>query len=182
VIAFGTVTAGNFSLKSSTNILKPGFYSDLTVTVADATSSSAAGLTTVVANQKIGWYYAGQLLGNVTAGAGNDVIAVGPSSSGAVIQTGAGSDTVIVGAFGGSANLTSTVSDFALGVDQLKINGQTVTSANLSSYLLASSHAVGAGSQLVLDLDGAGASTTSYTLNLTNVIYNTANMNTVFGI
>jgi len=62
----------------------------------------------------------------------------------------------------------------------VKVNGQTVTSANLSNFVTAS--ASGSDTRLVIDLDGAGAGATTYTLTLTGVTFNSANTATIFGI
>ena len=179
-IGFASVSAGNFTLKAATNILKPGFYNDLTITVSDATSTASSGQTTVFSDYKLGWYYASQSLGNVTGGAGNDLIMAGTSPSGTTIQTGAGNDVVTVGGFGYSSNLTKAISDFTLGSDLVKVNGQTVTAANLSSFVTAS--ASGSSTLLSIDLDGAGAGTTRYNLTLTGISYDPTNTATIFGV
>lgn len=119
---------------------------------------------------------------------GDDMILLGSmaSSTGATtIQTGLGSDTVSVGkgGYASTTNLTATVSDFTLGVDKVAVRGQTITTANLSSYLAAGTGATaGGGTKLVIDLDGAGSGTTNYTLFLSGVAYDAANMNRVFGV
>ena len=179
-IAFGKFVAGNFTLTTGGNILKPGYNDDLTFSVTDATSGASAGQTTVIANQKLGWYYSGQDLGNVTGGAGSDLFMLGSSQSGSTVQTGAGNDVVTVGGFARTNNLSKSISDFTLGTDVVKVNGQTVTNANLSSFVTAS--ASGSNTQLVIDLDGAGAGSTTYSLTLTGLTYNAANVATIFGV
>jgi len=179
-IGFASVSAGNFTLKAATNILKPGFYNDLTITVSDATTTASSGQTTVFSDYKLGWYYASQSQGNITGGSGNDLIMAGTSPSGTTIQTGAGNDIVTVGGFGFSSNLTKAISDFTLGSDLVKVNGQTVTAANLSSFVTAS--ASGSSTLLSIDLDGAGAGTTRYNLTLTGISYDPTNTATIFGV
>ena len=179
-IAFASVTAGNFSIKAATNILKPGFYSDLSITVTDATSGASQGQTTLFTDYKMGWYYGSQALGDVTGGAGNDNFILGTSTASSRVQTGAGNDIVTVGGFGLTSGLSKIISDFTVGTDTVKVNGQTVTSANLSNFVTAS--ASGSDTRLVIDLDGAGAGATTYTLTLTGVTFNSANTATIFGI
>lgn len=187
-IAFGDFAAGNFSLSAAMNVVAPGYYSDLKITVVDTSTGASAGQVSVLQNQKLGWYWLGQAQGNTNGGNGNDTILLGSmaSSTGATtIQTGLGNDTVSVGigSFSGTTNLTATVSDFTLGQDKLAVRGQTITAANLSNYLTSATGATaGGGTKLVIDLDGAGSGTTNYTLFLSGVAYDAANMNRVFGV
>ena len=198
VIGFGDFAAGNFSLVSAYNVVAPGYYNDLKITVVDTSTGSSAGQTTVLQNQKLGYYWLGQAQGNTNGGNGDDVILLGSmaSSSGATtIQTGLGNDTVSVGTggFSSTTNLTATVSDFTLGQDHVAVRGQTITATNLTQYLTSYTTATApgtssAGTKLVIDLDGSGAGTTSYTLFLSGVNLSGTStdqlnlMKTVFGV
>ncbi|EIJ44428.1 autotransporter adhesin protein [Herbaspirillum sp. GW103] len=115
---------------------------------------------------------------------GNDDIALGATRYGAAtfVQTGAGQDKIIVGSFGHNDNLSATVGDFTLGVDKVEVFNQTLTLANLSRFVTASAGANANDTRLTIDLDGAGPGTVTYTLMLQNVMYNSANTASIFGL
>ncbi|MFZ9179940.1 MAG: hypothetical protein ACO21V_12100 [Limnohabitans sp.] len=199
IIGFGDFAAGSFSLTAAANILAPGFYNDLTVTVTDTSSGASKGQTTVVQNQTLGWYWAAAVLGNTNGGNGDDTLILGPTGSsgaGATIQTGLGNDIVQVGGYGATANLTATISDFLLGTDRVAINGQlpsslVANSANnyYTKYIASGTGGINSntGTKLVIDLDGGGAGTATYTLSLPGVVYdanhfNNTTLKTIFGI
>ncbi len=117
-------------------------------------------------------------------GAGNDDILLGATrfSAATFVQTGAGDDRIIVGSFGRSANLAATVTDFTLGADKVQVFNQNLTAANLSSFVTASAGVNPNDTRLIIDLDGAGPGTLTYTLMLQNVVYNSVNTATIFGV
>lgn len=143
------------------------------------------GQTTIVQNQAMGWYWVPQKLDSMSGGAGDDQIQLAVTAGGAntVVQTGQGKDTLMLGGFGttDSSRLVATVSDFTLGQDKVKVFGQNVTKDNLNTFATASAYNTSS-TKLVVDLDGAGAGTTSYTLYLQNVAYNPSNTHTIFGV
>lgn len=163
--------------------LAPGLYSDLTIT-ASRVGGSDPGQTTAVQGLKLGWYWAAQSAGDIAGGNGNDDIALGATRHGAAtfVQTGAGQDKIIVGSFGRNDNLSATVGDFTLGVDKVEVFNQTLTLANLSRFVTASAGANANDTRLTIDLDGAGPGTLTYTLMLQNVMYNSANTASIFGL
>ncbi|WP_343726042.1 hypothetical protein [Herbaspirillum huttiense] len=67
--------------------------------------------------------------------------------------------------------MIATVSDFTLGQDKVAVFAQNVTKDNLSTYVQASFYNTSS-TKLVVDLDGAGAGNTVYTLYLQNLAYN----------
>lgn len=183
VLAFDEVAAGDFSISLPAGSLPPGLYSDVTVT-ASRSAGSGLGQSTAVQGLKLGWYWAAQLAGDILGGNGNDEIALGSTrfSTATFVQTGAGQDKVIVGSFGRTDNLAATVGDFTLGVDKVEVFNQTLTQANLSRFVTASAGANPNDTRLVIDLDGAGPGTLTYTLMLQNVVYNSVNTATIFGV
>lgn len=185
VIAFSEVMAGDFSLTTPANILAPGMYHDLTITATNISNGVNNGQTTVLQNQTLGWYWVPQRLDSLSGGAGDDQIPLSVTSGGinTVVQTGQGKDTLILGGFGisDSSRLVATVSDFTLGQDKVTVFGQSVTKDNLDTFVKASAYSTSS-TKLVVDLDGAGAGTTSYTLYLQNVAYNPSNTHTIFGV
>ncbi len=183
VLAFGEVTAGDFSVTLPAGALAPGLYRDLTVT-ASRSDGAALGQSAVVQGLKLGWYWAAQSAGDILGGNGNDEIALGSTrfSTATIVQTGAGQDKIIVGAYGRTENLSATVSDFTIGVDKVGVFNQTITQANLSSFVRASAGANPNDTRLIIDLDGAGPGTQSYTLMLQNVVYNNLNTASIFGL
>ncbi len=183
VLAFDEVAAGDFAIRLPAGSLAPGLYSDLTIT-ASRVGGSDPGQTTAVQGLKLGWYWAAQSAGDIAGGNGNDDIALGATRHGAAtfVQTGAGQDKVIVGAFGARENLSATVGDFTLGVDKVEVFNQTLTLANLSRFVTASAGANANDTRLTIDLDGAGPGTLTYTLMLQNVMYNSANTASIFGL
>lgn len=62
-----------------------------------------------------------------------------------------------------------------------EVYGQTITKDNLNTFVTASAYNTSS-TKLVVDLDGAGAGGTSYTLYLQNVAYNPGNTHTIFGV
>ncbi len=184
VIVFGEVSAGDFSLTTPANVLAPGMYHDLTITATNASAGINNGQTTTVQNQTLGWYWVPQRLDSMSGGAGDDQIQLAVTAGGAntVVQTGQGKDTLMLGGFGttDSSRLVATVSDFTLGQDKVKVFGQTITKDNLNTFVTASAYNTSS-TKLVVDLDGAGAGGTSYTLYLQNVAYNPSNTHTIFG-
>lgn len=185
VILFNEVKAGDFSLTTPANILAPGMYHDLTITATNISNGVNNGQTTIVQNQTLGWYWVPQKLDSLTGGAGDDQIQLAVTTGGinTVVQTGQGKDTLTLGGFGttDSTRLVATVSDFTLGQDKVKVFGQTITKDNLNTFVTASAYNTSS-TKLVVDLDGAGAGTTSYTLYLQNVAYNPGNTHTIFGV
>jgi len=185
VIVFGEVSAGDFSLTTPANVLAPGMYHDLTITATNASAGINNGQTTIVQNQTLGWYWVPQRLDSMSGGAGDDQIQLAVTAGGAntVVQTGQGKDTLMLGGFGttDSTKLVATVSDFTLGQDKVKVFGQTITKDNLNTFVTASAYNTSS-TKLVVDLDGAGAGGTSYTLYLQNVAYNPGNTHTIFGV
>ncbi len=185
VIVFGEVNAGDFSLTTPANVLAPGMYHDLTITATNTSAGINNGQTTIVQNQALGWYWVPQKLDSMSGGAGDDQIQLAVTAGGAntVVQTGQGKDTLMLGGFGttDSSRLVATVSDFTVGQDKVKVFGQTITKDNLNTFATASAYNTSS-TKLVVDLDGAGAGTTSYTLYLQNVAYNPSNTHTIFGV
>ncbi|WP_253907104.1 hypothetical protein [Herbaspirillum rubrisubalbicans] len=185
VIVFGEVKAGDFSLTTPANILAPGMYHDLTITATNTSAGINNGQTTIVQNQTLGWYWVPQKLDSLSGGAGDDQIQLAVTSGGAntVVQTGQGKDTLMLGGFGtnDSSRLVATISDFTLGQDKVNVFGQTVTKDNLNDFAKASAYNTSS-TKLVVDLDGAGAGSTVYTLYLQNVAYNPGNTHTIFGV
>ncbi|BEV16370.1 hypothetical protein HBDW_31580 [Herbaspirillum sp. DW155] len=185
VILFDEVKAGDFSLTTPANILAPGMYHDLTITATNISNGLNNGQTTILQNQTLGWYWVPQKLDSISGGAGDDQIQLAVTTGGinTVVQTGQGKDTLTLGGFGttDSSKLVATVSDFTLGQDKVKVFGKTVNKGNLDSFVKASAYDTSS-TKLVVDLDGAGAGTTSYTLYLQNVAYNPNNTHTIFGV
>jgi len=122
-------------------------------------------------------------MGNLIGGNGNDGMLLGASQTTTpfTVTTGAGADTLTLGAFGKSSNLTATVTDFQLGLDKVQVWGQSITSANLSSFASATASDSGRSTTLTVDLDGVRGGL-SYTLQLQNVAFNAANTQTIFGV
>ncbi|WP_051156314.1 hypothetical protein [Herbaspirillum huttiense] len=185
VIVFGEVKAGDFSLTTPANVLAPGMYHDLTITATNTSAGVNNGQTTVVQNQTLGWYWVPQKLESLKGGAGDDQIQLSVTAGGAntVVQTGIGKDTLVLGGFGtsDSSRLVATVSDFTLGQDKVAVFAQNVTKDNLGTYVQASSYNTSS-TKLMVDLDGAGAGNTVYTLYLQNLAYNPGNTHTIFGV
>ena len=185
VLAFDTVKAGNFTLTSAANLLAPGVYDDLSVTATNITAGNNNGATTSVAGLKLGSFWAAQALGDTRGGNGDDHILLGATKKGVntLIQANGGHDTFTLGAFGKQGNFAATVTDFSLGVDKLAVFGKNVDALNLDKFVKEVAPLQGgAGTRLVIDLDGAGAGTQTYTLQLHNVAYNPANTHTLFGV
>lgn len=184
IVAFDEVAAGDFSISIPSGILPAGMYRDINITASLSTGSSSPGQSTAVQGLKMGWYWAQQSAGDIVGGNGNDDIMLGATrfSAATIIQTGAGDDRIIVGSFGRSENLSATVGDFTLGVDKVRIFNQDLSAANLSRFVTASAGPTANDTRLVIDLDGAGPGTLTYTLHLQNVVYNAANTNTIFGV
>ncbi|NQE49690.1 hypothetical protein [Herbaspirillum rubrisubalbicans] len=182
LLAFDEVAAGDFSISLPVGSLPPGLYRDLNIT-ASLSSGSNLGQSTTVQGLKLGWYWAGIATGDIVAGGANDEIMLGETrSSTTMIQTGAGDDKIIVGSFGRTENLIATVGDFVLGVDKVQVFNQTITQANLSSFVKAGVGPTPTDTRLLIDLDGAGPGTLTYTLTLQNVLFNSANTATIFGV
>ncbi|MBG7620613.1 hypothetical protein I5R65_14175 [Herbaspirillum sp. AP02] len=185
IVAFDQFAAGDFSLTTPANVLAPGMYKDLSISATNLTSGVNNGQTTVVKDQSLGWYWVPQNLDGILAGGGDDVIPLGVTSKGidTLIQTGVGKDTVMVGAYGNTnvAKMVATVTDFTLGQDKVAVFGQTVTKANLDTFVKASSYN-NVSTKLLIDLDGPGSGTTSYTLYLQNVAYHPNSVATIFGV
>jgi len=183
VLAFDEVAAGDFSISLPAGLMAPDLYRDVTIT-ASRSEGNALGQSTAVQGLKLGWYWAAQLTGDIAGSNGNDDILLGATRNGAAsfIQTGAGQDKVIVGSFDRTDNLAATVGDFVLGVDKIEVFNQTLTLANLSRFVTASAGANPNDTRLMIDLDGAGPSTLTYALTLQNVVYNSANTATLFGV
>ncbi len=183
VVAFDEVAAGDFSISIPAGALPAGLYRDVNIT-ASLSSGSALGQSTTVQGLKLGWYWAQQSAGDIVGGAGNDDILLGAMrfSTATLVQTGAGDDRIIVGSFGRSANLAATVTDFTLGADKVQVFNQNLTAANLSSFVTASAGVNPNDTRLIIDLDGAGSGTLTYTLMLQNVVYNSINTATIFGV
>ncbi|MET3434112.1 hypothetical protein ABIC71_003619 [Herbaspirillum seropedicae] len=173
-----------FTLQAASNLLAPGLYRDLTATVTNVTEGSIHnGQTSVIKDASLGWYWVGQGMGNLIGGNGNDGMLLGASQTTTpfTVTTGAGADTLTLGAFGKSSNLTATVTDFQLGLDKVQVWGQSITSANLSSFASATASDSGRSTTLTVDLDGVRGGL-SYTLQLQNVAFNAANTQTIFGV
>lgn len=186
IMAFGKFKAGDFSLKAPANILEPGLYKDVRFVVTNITDGVNNGQTLWIKNHTVAWYWIPQSLRDLTGGAGDDVIPLGATEKGqgTNIQTGAGKDTLIVGDYRNATDkskLAATITDFYLGQDKVSIFGQTVTKANLDSFVKASSFG-GLSTKLAIDLDGAGPGTTIYNLYLQNVAYNPNSIATIFGV
>ena len=185
VLAFDTVKAGNFTLASAANLLAPGVYDDLSFTATNITAGNNNGATASVGGLKLGSFWAAQSLGDTRGGNGNDTILLGATKNGAntLIQTNGGYDTLSLGAFGKKGNFAATVTDFSLGVDKLAVFGKNVDALNLDKFVKEVAPIQGGtGTRLVIDLDGAGAGTQTYSLHLQNVAYNPANTHTLFGV
>ncbi|RAN44827.1 hypothetical protein RB25_20025 [Herbaspirillum rubrisubalbicans] len=75
-----------------------------------------------------------------------------------------------------------SVTDFTLGADKVQVFNQNLTAANLSSFVTASAGVNPNDTRLIIDLDGAGSGTLTYTLMLQNVVYNSINTATIFGV
>ncbi|ONN63988.1 hypothetical protein BTM36_24220 [Herbaspirillum sp. VT-16-41] len=186
IMAFGKFKAGDFSLKAPANTLEPGLYKDVRFVVTNISDGVNNGQTLWIKNHTAAWYWIPQSLRDLTGGAGDDVIPLGTTEKGqgTNIQTGAGKDTLIVGDYRNATDkskLAATITDFYLGQDKVSIFGQTVTKANLDSYVKASSFG-GLSTKLAIDLDGAGPGTTIYNLYLQNVQYNPNSIATIFGV
>ncbi|WP_180937459.1 hypothetical protein [Herbaspirillum seropedicae] len=185
LLAFNQFAAGDFKLDTPANVLAPGLYKDLSIVATDVTGGPSNGQSTAIGGQTLAWYWVPQSLPNLTAGAGDDLIPLGATANGlnTVVQTGVGKDTLVVGAFGvnDAARLTASVSDFTLGLDKVSVAGQTVTAANLDSFVTASA-ATGGATKLSVDLDGAGPGSLTYTLVLQNLPYAQSNTHTIFGV
>lgn len=185
----------SFTLQAAPNLLAPGLYRDLTVTVTNITEGSIHnGQTSTIKDVSLGWYWAPQYMGNLTGGNGNDGMLLSPPEPLTVPQvtTGAGADTLTVGGFGRSGakdaagnwiNFSATVTDFQLGLDKVQVWKQNITADNYRSFVSSvGATADGRGTALVVDLDGAGAQRQTYTLTLQNVRYDAANTHTIFGV
>ncbi|ONN66142.1 hypothetical protein BTM36_13050 [Herbaspirillum sp. VT-16-41] len=185
VLAFDTVKAGNFTLASAANLLAPGVYDDLSFTATNITAGNNNGATASIGGLKLGSFWAAQSLGDTRGGNGNDTILLGATKNGAntLIQTNGGYDTLSLGAFGKKGNFAATVTDFSLGVDKLAVFDKNVDALNLDKFVKEVAPIQGGmGTRLVIDLDGAGAGTQTYSLQLQNVAYNPANTHTLFGV
>ncbi|MDR6584056.1 hypothetical protein [Herbaspirillum frisingense] len=186
IMAFGKFKAGDFTLSTPANMLAPGLYKDFMIIVTNISDGVNNGQTTWIKDQTVAWYWIPQSLKDLAGGAGDDVIPLGVTANGqgTNIQTGPGKDTLVVGNFTNAADtskLAATITDFYLGQDKVAIFGQTVTKANLDSYVKASSYG-GLSTKLTIDLDGAGPGTTTYSLYLQNVQYNPNSIATIFGV
>ncbi|WP_075257213.1 hypothetical protein [Herbaspirillum camelliae] len=174
-----------FTLQAASNLLAPGLYRDLTATVTNVTEGSIHnGQTSAIKDASLGWYWVGQGMGNLIGGNGNDGMLLGASQTATpfTVTTGAGADTLTLGAFGKSSNLTATVTDFQLGLDKVQVWAKSITSADLSSFVTSAVASDGGRSTtLTVDLDGVKGGL-SYTLQLQNVAFNTANTQTIFGV
>ncbi|MGY0196162.1 beta strand repeat-containing protein [Leptothrix sp. BB-4] len=183
LLAFGDTTtdAGGtvrYALTIPGSSVAPGFHDDVTITA----SSRATGATRTLSHQTLGWFWAGQAMGDVSGGAGNDVIPLGQTAA-ATVRTGDGQDTVLVGAYGMASGLSASVADFTPGTDLVAIQGQAVNPASLSSFVVgATSTGSGRDTTLVLDLDGAGVGATTYALTLSNVPAGPAVGHLLFGL
>lgn len=152
-------------------------------------------------NLALGYYWVPQKLENVKGGDGDDEMLLGTTNitgdnKTIYIQTGAGKDVLTVGKFSAAgANLEATITDFELGVDKVKvflrksannIDYQAITADNWNQFAVKADQSAingGTGSKLVIDLDGAGAGTSKYTLYLPTVAYNyDLNTKTIFGL
>lgn len=188
LVTFDSTAAStnSFTLQAAPNLLAPGFYRDLTATVTNVTEGSIHnGQTSVIKDVGLGWYWAAQSMGDLSGGSGSDglLLSATPSGTSPTVTTGDGADTLTVGAFGKTGNFSATVTDFKLGLDKVQVFGQTVTAANFASFATrAAATADGLGTTLVVDLDGAGAGSQTYTLNLQNLKYVAANTQTIFGV
>ena len=185
VLAFDTVKAGNFTLASAVNLLAPGVYDDLSFTATNITAGNNNGATASIGGLKLGSFWAAQSLGDTRGGNGDDNILLGATKKGAntLIQANGGHDTFTLGAFGKKGNFAATVTDFSLSVDKLAVFGKSVDALNLDKFVKEVAPIQGgAGTRLVIDLDGAGAGTQTYSLHLQNVAYNPANTHTLFGV
>lgn len=185
VLAFNTFAAGKFTLSTAANVLAPGLYKDLTITVTDVTEGVNSGQTSSVQNQVLGWFWTAQSLGDTSGGAGDDVITLGATAKGAdtLIQTGLGHDTLVLGSFAAKdpGKLAATVTDFTLGQDKISVFGQTITAANLHQFVTASA-ASNTSTKLVIDLNGPADGGQVYTLYLQNVAYKPELVHTLFGV
>jgi hypothetical protein len=191
-------STSSFTLQAGSNLLAPGLYRDLTVTVTNVTEGSIHnGQTSVIKDAALGWYWAAQSMGDIRGGNGNDGIILSPTPTGTTptVTTGAGADTLILGSFqtpdaNSSASpptnwlhFNATVTDFQLGLDKVQAAGQTITAANLNSFVRSiAASPDGRSTILTVDTDGAGAKQHTYTLTLQDVVYNPANTPTIFGI
>lgn len=177
---------GSFTLQAAPNLLAPGLYRDLTVTVTNVTEGSIHnGQTSVIKDATLGWYWAAQAMGDIRGGNGNDgiILSAPASSTPPTVTTGAGADTLILGSFGKSGNFSATVTDFQLGLDKVQVAGQTITTANLNNFVRSiAASPDGRSTTLTVDLDGPGTGNQTYTLTLQNLLYNPANTQTIFGI
>lgn len=188
----------SFSLQAASNVLAPGVYRDLSVTVTNVTEGSIYnGQTSAIKDAALGWFWATKIMRDIRGGNGDDGIILSPTPTGTTptVTTGAGADTLILGSFqtpdaNSSAspptnwlNFNATVTDFQLGLDKVQVAGQTITAANLNSFLRSIAATPDRGSTiLTVDTDGAGAKQHTYTLTLNNVRYDPANTQTIFGI
>ncbi|MCP1576364.1 hypothetical protein J2S30_004743 [Herbaspirillum rubrisubalbicans] len=194
ILGFRKVAAGPFEVETAENLVAPGFYNDLSITVTNVTANSpSSGQTYTLRNIPLATFMPALELGNTKGGSGNDEILLGKTLAGlsTSIQTGEGHDVLTVGKFGQNGNFAATITDFQLDFDKVRIfDGGYVKldeNNNLSRYL--SENAVapidgGSGTRLVIDLErnAAGTAVYTYTLDLKNVTYNAANTHTLFGI
>jgi hypothetical protein len=196
LLGFDVVGEGDFTIRTSANLLKPGFYNDLSITATNITPGSEnKGQANGVQGLALGYYWAPQALEDLKGGAGNDEILVGATArrSATEIETGAGRDVLILSAFGKTANLEANVTDFQLGTDQVKVLSgnspsglvyRAITADNWQQFApRAEQNTYGSGTKLVIDLDGTGPGTDKYTLYLPTVPFNyDTNTKSLFGL
>ncbi|WP_288408787.1 hypothetical protein [uncultured Herbaspirillum sp.] len=186
-------------METAANLLAPGTYDDLSVTVTNVTPGVSNGLTNSVSGLTQSHFWAPQSLSNVVGGKGADLIPLGRTKEGAatMIQTGSGKDILMLGSFGKGGDFSATVTDFTLGVDKIGVYGQPYESRveatryfpyeirayNLDEFVKEVSPINGGtGTKVVVDLDGAGDGTQSYSLYLQSVAYQPNLATTLFGV
>ncbi|NQE50065.1 M10 family metallopeptidase C-terminal domain-containing protein [Herbaspirillum rubrisubalbicans] len=168
----------------------------ITVLKLAPANSPSSGQTYTLRNIPLATFMPAQVLGNTKGGSGDDEILLGKTLAGldTSIQTGAGNDVLTMGSFGQAGNFAATITDFTLGVDKVRIFNGTyaaISLGNLRDYVHEATASTpawaspidgGSGTRLIIDLDGAGSLTQTYTLDLKNVAYSAANTATIFGI
>jgi len=188
------------TIETAANILAPGTYDDLSVTATSITPGASNGQADSISGLTQSVFWAPQSLSGVAGGKGNDFIPIGRTKDGlsTMIQTGSGADSLILGSFGKKGDFSATVTDFTLGVDTVKVFGypgsvdgepaprhylHDINESNFNEFVKEVAPIQGgAGTKLVVDLDGAAAGNQTYTLHLQNVAYQPANTHTLFGV
>lgn len=206
----GAGNYGYGSLQTSANLTSPNAYKDLEVSVTNVSDGESNGYTSTLGGIETAYYWKAQNLDNLTASNAGETIYLGKTKRGVdtLIQTGAGKDTLVLGMFGKTAveentdsssptKWAATITDFSLGEDVIRLEEKWrhpdtpwwearepgLTRDTLNQFVKSTAPILGgSGTSLVVDLDGSGPGTQTYTLNLQHVAYNPNNTHTLFGV